>query len=204
MTRTFERFAGWCALLVALASVVFTIAFSVVVEEAEREAVWVSFTTLTVAGLVTVPVIVALWARLGTAEPQFALVALAVGLAGVIGSSVHGAYEIGVLSKPGKPDLSALPNFADPRGFLTFAVTGLALILFGWLAWDGGFPRRVAQLAVAAGVLLVVLYIGRITVLEPKTNFIKVVALTSGLVVSPAFYLSLARSLLHESRARVA
>ena len=134
MTATFQRFSGWCAVLAGAASVIFTIAFSVVVEEAERAAVWVSFTTLTVAGLVTVPVMTALYLRLRDREPEFAFIGLVLGLARTIGASVHGAYEIGVLSKPGKPDLRALPNFADPRGFLTFAVTGVALLLFGWLA----------------------------------------------------------------------
>jgi hypothetical protein len=57
----------------------------------------------------------------------------------------------------------------------------------------------VARLAVLAAVLLAVLYVGRLTLLNPETNVIKATALFSGLVVNPAFFLLFARSLLQRS-----
>jgi hypothetical protein len=202
MTPAFRTFSGWCAVLAATASVVFTVAFSIVVQEGERGAQWVSAVTLTAGALITVPVLVALHARLREPEAQFALVGLLLGVAGVVATAIHGAFDIAGLSNPGKPDLSELPNAVDPRGFMTFAITGLALLVFGWLgSRDGGLPATVARLAMIAGVLLLVLYFGRLTVLNPKTNVIKATALVQGLVVSPAFFLGLGRSLLTEKAA---
>jgi hypothetical protein len=54
----------------------------------------------------------------------------------------------------------------------------------------------VARIAVLAALLLLVLYVGRLTVLDPEANVIKATALISGLVVNPAFFLLFARSLL--------
>jgi hypothetical protein len=202
MTATFQRFSGWCAVLAGAASLGFTVSFSVVVQEGERWAQWVSAVTLTAGALVTLPVLVALHARLREPEVQFALVGLLLGVAGVIATAIHGSFDIANLSNPGKPDLSELPNAVDPRGFMTFAVTGLALLVFGWLGTrTDGIPAMVARLALVAGVLLLVLYFGRLTVLNPKTNVIKATALVQGLVVSPAFFLGLGRSLLTEKAA---
>ena len=70
---------------------------------------------------------------------------------------------------------------------MTFAVTGLALGLFGWLILrTTAFPRTAGRLALAAAVLLVVVYVARLTVVDPKTNAIRVAALASGLVLVPA------------------
>lgn len=205
MTATFQRFSGWCAVLAAASSLVFTVAFSVVVQEGERWAQWVSAVALTAGALITLPVLVALHTRLREPEAQFALVGLLLGTAGVVATTIHGSFDVANLSNPGKPDLSELPSAVDPRGFMTFAITGLALLVFGWLGTrTGGIPAVVARLALLAGVLLLVLYFGRLTVLNPKTNVIKATALVQGLVVSPAFFLGLGRSLLNERPARVA
>jgi hypothetical protein len=57
----------------------------------------------------------------------------------------------------------------------------------------------VARLAALAAVLLVVLYVRRLTVLDPEANVIKATALISGLIVNPAFFLLFARSLLQST-----
>jgi hypothetical protein len=200
MTVAFQRFAGWCAVLTALAGVAFTVTFAIAVQEEERWALWASAVALTVGGIVAVPVLIALYEQVREPERQFALVALVLGLAGAVGAAIHGAFDIGTLSKPPKSSYD-FPNAVDPRGFLTFAVTGVALALFGWLILRGApLPRLIGQLAVAAAVLLLILYFGRLIILDPKAYIIRVAALASGLVVSPAFYLAFGRS-LWQSRA---
>jgi hypothetical protein len=158
-------------------------------------------------GLVTLPVIIALYALIREREPEFAFLGLLLGAVGVLATATHGAFDVAGLSKPVKPDLSDVPNFVDPRGFATFGITSLAFLVFGFLALRvGGIDRTVARLAVLAAVLLAVLYVGRLTVLNPKTNVIKTTALVSGLLVNPAFFVLLARSLLEprgpDARAR--
>jgi len=74
----------------------------------------------------------------------------------------------------------------DPRGFATFGLTALALLVFGIVRLRaGGLDRAVARLAALAALLLVVLYAGRLTVLDPEANVIKATALISGLIVNP-------------------
>jgi drug/metabolite transporter (DMT)-like permease len=198
MTRSFQRFTGWSALAAAAAGVTFTVAFSVVVREGDRWAKWVSAVALAGGGLVTLPVIIALYALLRDREPEFAL----LGAVGTLASAAHGAFDVAGLSKAVKPDLSDVPSFVDPRGFATFGTTGLALLVFGLIGLrTGELDRTVAGLAVLAAVLLAILYVGRLTVLDPEANVIKGTALISGLVVNPAFFLLFARSLLQATPA---
>jgi hypothetical protein len=202
MSRLFERFAGWCAVLTAVAGVVFTVAFAAYVQDGHRSAQWVSAVMLLAGGLLTVPVVAALYATLAGAEPQFALLGLVLGLTGALGAAIHGGFDVAVLANPPSGQGPDLPNQVDPRGLLTFAVTGLALLMFGWLITrTGGLPRSLGRLAIAGAVLLVVVYLGRLIVLNPKTNLIRVAALVSGLVVLPAFYAMLGRTLLRRGPA---
>ncbi|HEY4396578.1 MAG TPA: hypothetical protein VGO28_02790 [Acidimicrobiia bacterium] len=197
MTRSFQRFAGWSALAAAAAGVTFTIAFSVVVREGDRWAKWVSALALAGGGLLALPVLIALYALLRDREPEFAFLGVLLGTVGVLATASHGAFDIAGLSKPVKPDLSNVPSFVDPRGFATFGITALSLLVFGVIALrSGGLDRNVARLAVLAALLLAVLYVGRLTVLDPEANVIKGTALISGLIVNPAFFLLFGRSLL--------
>jgi hypothetical protein len=176
MTRSFQRFAGWSAVTTAAAGLTFTFAFSIVVREGDRWAKWVSAVALAGGGLVTVPVIIALYALLRNREPEFALLGAFMGAVGALATATHGAFDVAGLSERITADLSDVPNFVDPRGFSTFALTALALLVFGWLGlrtgWlglrTGGLDRTVARLAVLVAVLLVVLYVRRLTVLDPK------------------------------------
>lgn len=196
MTRSFQRFAGWSAGAAAAAGVTFTIAFSVVVREGDRWAKWVSAVALAGGGLITVPVLIALYALVREREPEFALLGVLLGTVGTLATAAHGAFDVAGLSKHVKPDLSDVPSFVDPRGFATFGLTALALLVFGSVALrSGGIDRVVARVAVLAALLLLVLYVGRLTVLDPEANVIKATALISGLVVNPAFFLLFARSL---------
>ena len=131
-------------------------------------------------------------------EPEFALIGFVLGVAASIGAAVHAAYELSVLANP-PGTTSDFPNTIDPRGFMTFALTGVALGLFGWLIVRATGCRGAQDSSrLAAAVLLLVVYVGRLTVLNPKTNVIRVAALMSGLVLVPGFYVQVGRSLLRE------
>lgn len=196
MTRSFERFAGWSAALTALAGLVFTVSFAIVVRDGTHSAKWISAGALLAVGIVGLTVWLALHHRLREPEPQFAALLLIIGIASSIGAALHGAYDLGVLAHPvGK--VQDLPSAVDPRGLATFGLAGAALAGFGWLAGrNGQLPQLLARLAVIDGGLLIVLYVGRLTVLDPHANLIKVVALLSGLVLTPLFYAGFSRELL--------
>jgi hypothetical protein len=68
--------------------------------------------SLLATGLLATAVFVGVYELTRHTEPSFALFALLLGLAGGIGSALHGGY-----------DLAALLH---PRGLLTFGATGIA------------------------------------------------------------------------------
>lgn len=195
VTDSYRRFAGLAAVATALAGIVFTVTFAVAVREGEHWAQPASAIALIVGGIVAIPVAIALAEQLGRHEPQFAKVGLALALIADAGAVLHGAWDTAVLAHPvGRVDV---PSYTDPRGFATFALTAGAFAVFGWLVLrQTEIPRVVGQLALLAAVLLLVVYFGRLIVLNPKRPVIKWVAVVAGLAVNPAFYLAYARSLL--------
>jgi hypothetical protein len=62
------------------------------------------------------------------------------------------------------------------------------------------FPRGLGYLAALGGVLLVIVYLGRLIVVDPETFFLKVSAVIGSLLVSPAFCLWTGIELIRNSR----
>jgi hypothetical protein len=189
---SFERFGGACAVLTAISSFLYAVAFVIL------QSVVLSALFLTAVGLLSSAVLVAVYYRLRETDAAFALWALVLGIGGSLGSAVHGGYDLAnAINPPSSSALAELPSPADPRGLLTFGVSGLALFVVGWLILRGGrFPRYVGYLAYLSALLLVVLYLGRLIVLEPSNPVIVIPALLSGFVANPALYILLGLALL--------
>jgi hypothetical protein len=152
---------------------------------------------LTAVGLLSSAVLAAVYYRLREINAAFALWALLLGIAGALGSAVHGGYDLAnAINPPSSSALAELPSPVDPRGLLTFGVSGIALFVIGWLIMHGGrFARGVGYLAYLSAFLLVVLYLGRLIVLDPSNPVILIPALLNGFVVNPALYLMLGLAL---------
>jgi hypothetical protein len=196
-SASFERFAGTCAILAGITGFLYAVAFIVL------QNVLLSGLFLMLSGLFTSAVLVAIYQRLRETDVAFALFALLLGLTGVLGSAVHGGYDLANAINPPSPSIPPdLPNPVDPRGLLTFGVTGLALFIVAWLIGRGGqFPRGLAYLGYLSAILLVVLYLGRLIVLNPTSLLILVPALLNGFLVNPIFYLWLGLALLRRQDA---
>ncbi len=191
MSRTFERFAGACAALVALGGVGYAIAFVFTVQSAPRGATYASALFLLGGGLVSTVVMIAVYQRLRITEPSFAMLGLLLGVVGAVGSSIHGGLDLALLAKRPANTVTNFPaNFVDPRGLLTFGFTALALLVIGWLIVRGGLlPRALGYLAFVGGALLVIVYLGRLIVLNPKSPGLLTAAVLSGFIVSPTWFL---------------
>jgi hypothetical protein len=192
----YERFAGICAILAGALGFVYSVAFVVLKNNL------LSALMLLLIGLLTTAVVVAVYGRLKEVDASFALWALLLGLAGGLGSAVHGGFDLSNALHPPTTGFSDFPNAVDPRGLLTFGVAGLGLWVTAWLIVRGSsqFPKTLGYLGYAAAVLLILLYLARLIVLDATSLLVVVPALLAGFVVNPIFYVWLGLNLRRASR----
>jgi hypothetical protein len=193
MTRIFAPIASGAGLVAAAAGLVYTVTFALVVQKGYRWALWASSIALLIGALAALVVFVAAHRRFTGDEPDIGLLALIVGTTGAMASVIHAVFDLAVLAKPGGGAGGPFP--VDPRGFGTFALTGVALGLFGWLgARSGALASRAQLLALGTAACLLIVFIGRLVVLNPKSGAVKPFAILAGIVLAPATYVVFARS----------
>lgn len=194
-TPGYERLAGLAALLAGAGGLVYSVAFigGVVLGGAPELGLAVASAALLIGGVLTLAVLVAIYGRVRGDAPELAVLGFLLGAAGAIGASVHGGYDLANVIHPPVSDVLAineLPNPLDPRGLLTFGFAGLGLLILAWLLGRSGtVPQRLGSLGIVAGVLLVVVYLGRLIVLDPTNPLVAGPAALVGFVLSPAFYI---------------
>lgn len=191
--RTFERFAGVCALIIGVGGIGYSIAFLVLLNRQSRAAVYAESLFLLLGGLLTTAVAVALYGRLRQVDPSFALWAALLAVAGSIGSAIHGGYELAIRINPPTRGLGAsgLPNPVDPRGLMTFALVAISLFVVAWLMRGeiSGFPRRLAYVGFLSAGLMGLLYLGRLIILDADNPALLTVAGLEGFLVNPAWFI---------------
>jgi hypothetical protein len=174
---------------------VYSVSFIVLVNEP------LSSFCLLANGLLATAVLVALYERLRATDASFALWGLLLGLAGAIGSALHGGYDLAAVLHQHAPVDPNLPSAMDPRGLLTFGASGISLWVFAWLMARGGqLPRGLAYLAYLVAGLELVLYLGRLIVFDAKHPVIVVPALLAGFIATPIWYIWLGVSLWRGAR----
>jgi hypothetical protein len=196
MTRTFSRVAVVSAAVAVVTSLVYSVTFALVVRKGYHWAEWASSAALLTGAMAAIVVVLAARERFAGREPQLAQLAVVLGLAGALGSAVHAAYDLSVLAKPVESNGLALSP-TDPRGFATFALTGLALGLFGVLGHAAGaLSNRTRWTALLTAASLVTVFVGRLALLDPNRLVIKVLALACGVVLNPLVLAAFGRSFL--------
>lgn len=188
-TGSFERFAGACALLAAAAGLAYSISFVVYLHNGSRAAAYGDALLLLAGGVLSIAVFCALYGRLRAVEEGFALLGFVLAIAGALGAALHGGYDLANLANPPSALASDVPSSTDPRGLGTFALTGAALAVAGWLIVRGRvLPVRLGQLALVGAVLLVYVYLGRLVILDPKDPALLAAAAAVGFVVNPVWF----------------
>jgi hypothetical protein len=188
-SRSFERFAGWLSVLAGLAGLGYAVAF-VLLKNAGMSALF-----LTLAPLLAIGGLVAVFERVRAIDAGIATVALALGAFGSLAASTHGVYDLANVLHP-PASLPDLPSAVDPRGYATFALTGFALVLLGWLAGrTSDLPGWVGPMGMVLGVVLVATWLGRLIILDATSLLVLGPALVAG-VLSPVFFLMLGAWLL--------
>jgi hypothetical protein len=198
--KSFERFGGAMGILAGISGLLYAAAFILL-----RNAL-LSSLFLMLIGFFSTATLVALYYRLRQTDVAFGLWALLVGLAGAMGSAIHGgydlAYNVNIPSPAPPPELMALPSQIDPRGLLTFGFAGIALFTFSWLIIRSGIlPSALGYLGYLSAVLLIVLYLSRLIVLDPANPVILVPALLNGFILNPVWYIWLGISLYQQASA---
>lgn len=191
----YERVAGTAAIAAGIGGVVYSVAFlgGVVAGAAPQLGIVVASVALMVGGILSVTVLVAIYRRLLDTAAAVGLLGLMLVAVGAMGAMVHGGYDLANAINPPVTDVLAeaeLPHPIDPRGLLTFGITGLGLLVLMLQARRSGvLPARLAGLGAVVGALLIVVYLGRLIVLTPTNPLVALPAAATGLLLSPAFYI---------------
>jgi hypothetical protein len=182
-TPAASRALGLVSIATAIAGVGYAVSF-VILKDALLSALF-----LLLGGVLATPVLVAVRERLRETAPVASSWAILLAIAGALGSAVHGGYDLANTMHPPAVANADLPNPVDPRGLLTFGLAGLALVVLGALiARSGALPRWLGYLACLNGALLVLLYLGRLVILDPTSLAIVIPALLTGFLLNPLWY----------------
>ncbi len=181
---TYQKFAGVCGIVAGIAGLVYLISFFIL----GNPAALLPAVALLLAGFFTTAALVGVYQRVHEANKGFALWGLILGLAGALGAAIHSAFDLSnALHPPATPFSYASP--IDPRGFLTFAIAGLALIVLAWLITQGStLPRALGYLGIVVGILLVLLYLAYLILLNATNPIVLILIIVSGLA-QPIWYL---------------
>ena len=191
----YERDAGTTAIVAGISGIVYSVAFlgGVVAGWAPQLGIIVASIALIVGGLLSVSVLVALYLRLDGEYRAVGVIGLVFVAMGAAGAVAHGGFDLANAIHPPVSDVLAqaeLPNPVDPRGVMTFGLTGMGLLVLSLLArGNGSLPRGLTTLGAVVGVLLVIVYLGRLIILTPTNPLVAVPAALTGLILSPAFYI---------------
>src|SRR5438876_5254006 len=159
----FAGFGGTCAVLTGVAGFLYAVAFVIIARSAPAAGALLSALFLLAFGLLATAALVALYEALRPSGRGFALWALLLALVGALGAATHGAYDLAVALNPPATANADLPSQLDPRGFLTFGVSGMALLaLTALMRRQGTWPRGLPELGMASAVLLILLYLARL------------------------------------------
>ena len=193
MKTSFEKFAGWMAILAGISGFLYSVAFVVL------QSNLLSALFLLLGGLFSAAALTALYQRLRGTESGFALLGLLLTLSAALGSAIHGGYDLSNALHPPSSLNPDLPNPIDPRGLLTFGIAGLGLFLLSRLMTQNmNFPKGLAYLGMLSAILMIVLYLGRLIILQATSLVIVIPALLEGFIVNPLWYAWLGLTLFRD------
>ena len=189
-SSAFEIFAGWCAIVAGIFGFLYSVSFIILQPGAPEISNLLSALFLMIVGIFTTGTLTAIYARLRGRSPEFALWAYQFGMIGAFGSAIHGGYD---LANAIHPSLIAVglstanvPLQIDPRGFLTFFASAIALLTFSILiVTSRRFPHTLGIVGIVSASTLMLLYLARLIILDPTNIIVIVLALLSGFILQP-------------------
>ena len=195
MKSTFERFAGYGAILAGISGFLYSVAF-IFLKSNLLSAVF-----LLLGGLFATAGITALYERLREADSTLALWGFLFVLVGAVGSIIHGGFDLSNALHPPANLNTDLPNPIDPRGLLTFGLAGIGLFVFsGLVMQSGSLSKNFAYLGYLSAIFMIILYLGRLIILQATSMVIVIPALLEGFIVNPIWYIWLGMIFLRSEK----
>ena len=195
-TLTFDRFAGVCAIITGLSSVLYAVFFLLVKGQLNT---YLPAVFLALGGFLAFPPLIAVYQRVRRVDEGFALWALLLAAVGYLGTATHAIFSLAAVM-PTSIDVGAAKNLnqTDPRGFLAFFVTGVAVLVFAWLIQRSGvFPIELAYVGYVLGSSVILLFLGNlVTGTNTNSPLILIPGAVASLLATPAWNLWLGLRLL--------
>jgi hypothetical protein len=193
---TFDRFAGVCAIIAGLSSILYAVFFLLVKGQLN---VYLPPVFLALGGFLALTPMVVVYLRVRRADEGFALWALLLAAVGFLGTAAHAIFGIAAVI-PKVTDVGSAKELSqsDPRGFLAFFVTGVAVLVFAWLIQrSGAFPVGLAYVGYVLGVSVILLFLGNLaTATNTSSLLILIPGAVASLLATPAWNIWLGLRLL--------
>jgi hypothetical protein len=197
--RSFVRFGGLAAILLALTSWAAVLAYATLVQpSAQGELQELTNARLGLQIFQFLYALVALWAlfavvavyyRVRSVGEAWAFFATLVGVAASAGTMVAAMYEVANLRQ--NPPLAGV-SATNPLGVMSFGLTSLWFLIANRLLWRTTTPRVLVLLGFVAAVDL---FTGFVASLSQNGGVVYLTSLIAGAVGGPIYWLWLGRQL---------
>jgi hypothetical protein len=212
--RTLQTIAGEAAFVVALSSIIFGLIFLFVITDAQKGPapnalisyaanpipIQIAFLLVILGSLSAFVAIVGIYRHLFEKYPGWALLSLLLGVAFSLLTALDATYTafllpfLSTLYATGDTALKAsavlawnIPSPINPYDFSEFFLSGLWLLVTGWLIMRSGyFARILGYLALAGGIGQVILFVSTFTGTVP---LIVGIGVPGAVLVGPLFWL---------------
>jgi hypothetical protein len=192
--RSFVRFGGLAAILLALTSWAAVLAYAAFVQPGATALGLQLFQFLyAVIAFWALFAVVAVYYRMRSAGEAWAFFATLVGIAASVGTMVAAMYEVANLRQD-PPLVGASPT--NPLGVMSFGLTGLWFLIANLLLWRSTTPRLLVLLGFVAAADL---FAGFVAGLSENGGVVYLASLIAGAVGGPIYWLWMGRRLRRDT-----
>ncbi len=183
------RAASVCAILAAVCGELYSISFVIVARSSPTLGDGLAGAFLLLGGLLSIAALSGLFRAVNGVDTPPALLALGLALLAGGGAAAHGGYDLANALNPPPTAIPDLPSPVDPRGLLTFGVSGIAIGCFAIaMKRAEGFPAGLVTGGYVLAALLVIVYLARLIILNASNPLVLGAAGLTGFIVNPGWY----------------
>lgn len=194
--RSFVRFGGLAAILLALTSWAAVLAYGILVQPDDpdpRLGLQVFQFLYALIAFWALFAIVAVYYRVRAVGEAWAFFATLIGIAASVGTMVAAMYEVANLRQT-SPLIGASP--ANPLSVMSFGLTGLWFLVANRLLWWTTTPRVLVLLGFLATAGL---FVGFVAGLSENGGMVYLASLFAGAIGGPIYWLWLGRQLRRDA-----